>query len=74
MRALLGQLPAARPGQQHAVHRTGPATRPHLCACSQADATPPPRRAATPPGLAEPLTDRELEVLRLLALTAIRLF
>ncbi len=34
----------------------------------QADATPPRRRAvAAPPGLAEPLTDRELEVLRLLA-------
>ena len=28
---------------------------------------PPGRAAAAPPGLAEPLTDRELEVLRLLA-------
>ncbi len=43
MRALLAQLPAARPGQQHAARRTGPGY------------------------LAEPLTDRELEVLRLIA-------
>ena len=38
-----------------------------LRACGQADAMPPRTRAAAPPGLAEPLTDRELEVLRLLA-------
>ena len=43
MRALLAQLPAARPGQQHAARRTGPGY------------------------LAEPLTGRELEVLRLIA-------
>jgi len=37
-------------------------------ACGPADAPPPRKRAATaPPGLAEPLTDREQEVLRLLA-------
>jgi len=43
MRALLAQLPAARPGQQHTAPRIDPGR------------------------LAEPLTDRELEVLRLLA-------
>ncbi len=69
MHALLAQLSAARPGQQHAAHRID---RGYLAAllraCGQADATPPPgRAAAAPPGLAEPLTDRELEVLRLLA-------
>jgi len=59
MRALLARLSAARridPGYLAALLR----------ACGQADATPP-RRADTPPGLAEPLTDRELEVLRLIA-------
>jgi LuxR family maltose regulon positive regulatory protein len=69
MHALLGQLPAARPGQQHAAGRIDPG---HLAAlvraCAPADAVPPPRRAAaTLAGLVEPLTDRELEVLRLLA-------
>jgi len=43
MRALLAQLPAAGPGQQHTARRIDPGC------------------------LAEPLTDRELEVLRLLA-------
>ncbi len=39
-----------------------------LRACGQADAVPPRSPAAgAAPGLAEPLTDRELEVLRLLA-------
>ena len=39
-----------------------------LRACGQADAVPPPGRAvAAAPGLIEPLTGRELEVLRLLA-------
>jgi ATP/maltotriose-dependent transcriptional regulator MalT len=68
MRALLAQLPAARPGQQHPARRIDPgylATLRH--ACSQAGAAPPSRAAATPPGLAEPLTGRELEVLRLIA-------
>ena len=38
-----------------------------LRSCGQADAVPLRRRATASPGLAEPLTDRELEVLRLLA-------
>jgi LuxR family maltose regulon positive regulatory protein len=69
MRALLTQLPAARPGQQHAARRIDPGYLAALVrACSQTDAAPPPRRAAAaPPGLAEPLTDRELDVLRLIA-------
>ena len=61
MRDLLAQLSAGRrgdPGYLAALLR----------ACGQADAgTPRTRAAVTPPGLAEPLTDRELEVLRLLA-------
>ena len=37
-------------------------------ACAEADTGPPrSRAAAAPPGMAEPLTGRELEVLRLLA-------
>jgi LuxR family maltose regulon positive regulatory protein len=69
MRALLAQLPAARPGQQHPARGIGPGYLAALLrACGQADAVPPRRRAAAaPPGLAEPLTGRELEVLRLLA-------
>ena len=69
MRALLAQLSAARPGQQHAARRTEPGYPAALLrACGQADAVPPPRRsAAAPPGMAEPLTGRELEVLRLIA-------
>jgi LuxR family transcriptional regulator, maltose regulon positive regulatory protein len=68
MRALLTQLSAARPGQQHA-RRIDPGYLAALVrACGQADAAPPPRRAAgAAPGLAEPLTDRELDVLRLIA-------
>jgi ATP/maltotriose-dependent transcriptional regulator MalT len=70
MRALLAQLPDARPGQQHAVRRIDPGyLAALLSACGQADAGPPRRRAvAAPPALIEPLTDRELEVLRLLAM------
>jgi len=69
MHALLAQLSGARPGQQHAARRIDPGYLAALLrACGQADATPPRRQAAAaPPGLAEPLTDRELEVLRLLA-------
>jgi LuxR family maltose regulon positive regulatory protein len=69
MRALLTQLSAAGPGQQHAADRIDPGYLAALVhACGQADAAPPPRRAAAgPPGLAEPLTDRELDVLRLIA-------
>jgi len=68
MRALLAQLSAARPGRQHAARRIDPGYLAALLrACGRADAVPPPRRSAAAPGLAEPLTDRELEVLRLLA-------
>jgi LuxR family transcriptional regulator, maltose regulon positive regulatory protein len=69
MRTLLAQLSAARPGRQHATRRIDPGYLATLWrACGQADATPPQRRAAAAmAGLAEPLTDRELEVLRLLA-------
>jgi LuxR family maltose regulon positive regulatory protein len=69
MGALLAQLPGARPGQQNAAGRIDPGYLAALMrACSHTDATPPQRRsAAAPSGLAEPLTDRELEVLRLLA-------
>jgi LuxR family maltose regulon positive regulatory protein len=69
MRALLTQLPVARPGRQHAARRIDPGYLAALVrACGQAGAVPPPRQAAAaPPGLAEPLTDRELDVLRLIA-------
>jgi LuxR family transcriptional regulator, maltose regulon positive regulatory protein len=69
MRVLLAQLSAARRGQQPAARRIDPGYLAALLrACGQADATPPPgRAAAAPPGLAEPLTDRELDVLRLIA-------
>jgi LuxR family transcriptional regulator, maltose regulon positive regulatory protein len=69
MRALLAPLSAAQSGQQHAARRIDPGYLAALLrACSQADAVPTPRRSgAAPPGLAEPLTDRELEVLRLIA-------
>lgn len=69
MRALLSQLSEGRPGQQHPARRLDPGYLATLLrACSLADATPPGRRAAAaPPGLAEPLTGRELEVLRLIA-------
>jgi LuxR family maltose regulon positive regulatory protein len=69
MRALLIQLPVARPDQQHAAGRIDPGYLAALVrACGPAGAVPLRiRAAAAPPGLAEPLTDRELEVLRLLA-------
>jgi LuxR family maltose regulon positive regulatory protein len=69
MRVLLAQLSAAQRGQQHAARRIDPGYLAALLrACGQADAAPPPgRAAAAPPGLAEPLTDRELDVLRLIA-------
>jgi LuxR family maltose regulon positive regulatory protein len=68
MRALLAQLSAARPGQQHAARRIEPGYPAALLrACGRADAVPPRRSAAAPPGMAEPLTGRELEVLRLIA-------
>jgi LuxR family maltose regulon positive regulatory protein len=65
MHALLAQLSAARPDRQDELDPGYLATL--LRAFSQPDAAPPPGRAAAPPGLAEPLTERELEVLRLLA-------
>jgi LuxR family maltose regulon positive regulatory protein len=68
MRALLARLPAARPGQPPAARRVDPGYLAALVrACGPADAVPPRRQAAAPPGLAEPLTGRELDVLRLLA-------
>jgi LuxR family maltose regulon positive regulatory protein len=69
MRALLTQLPVARPDQQNVADRIDPGyLAAVLRACGPAGAVPPRiRAAAAPPGLAEPLTDRELEVLRLLA-------
>jgi LuxR family maltose regulon positive regulatory protein len=68
MHGLLARLSAAPPGQQ-AARRIDPGYLAALVrACGQADAEPPHKRAAAAaPGLAEPLTDRELEVLRLLA-------
>jgi LuxR family maltose regulon positive regulatory protein len=68
MHALLADLSSARPAQQPAAGRIDPGYLAALIrACDPADATPRRRAAAAPPGLAEPLTDRELEVLRLLA-------
>ena len=69
MRALVAELPTARPGQPPGGRRIDPGYLAALeRACGQPDAAPPPSRAAGPaPGLIEPLTDRELEVLRLLA-------
>jgi LuxR family maltose regulon positive regulatory protein len=69
MRALLAEMSAARPNQPNAARRFDPGYLAALTrACGGASDAPPPRRAgATPPGLAEPLTDREMEVLRLLA-------
>jgi LuxR family maltose regulon positive regulatory protein len=69
MRALLALLPVARPDQQNAAGRIDPGYLTALLrACDPADSVPQRiRAAAAPPGLAEPLTDRELEVLRLLA-------
>jgi LuxR family maltose regulon positive regulatory protein len=69
MRTLLTQLSAVRPGQQHAAGRIDPGYLAALVrACGQSDAVPPRTLAVgAAPGLIEPLTGRELEVLRLLA-------
>ena len=69
MHALLARLSAARPGQQHTDRRVDPGYLAALVrACGQSDAVPPRTLAVgTVPGLIEPLTGRELEVLRLLA-------
>ncbi len=69
MRALLTRLAAARKDQRAAARGIDPDYLAGLLrACGQAGAVPPSRRAAAAlPGMAEPLTDREAEVLRLLA-------
>ena len=70
MRALLAELPAAR------LQRARPIDPGYLAALTRAcagaddsapDTVPPRRGGAAPQGLVEPLTDREMEVLRLLA-------
>jgi LuxR family maltose regulon positive regulatory protein len=68
MHALLTQLAAHRDWQP-AAHGIPPGYLAALLrACRPVPAAPPPARAGpAPPGLAEPLTDRELEVLRLIA-------
>src|SRR5580698_7756453 len=64
MRALLAQLPGARPGQLHAAGRIDSGYLAALVrACGQSDAVPRTLAAGAAPGLAEPLTGRELEVL-----------
>jgi len=69
MRALVARLSAARQDQRPPARRIDPGYVAALTrACGQADAVPPPSRTVgAAPGLAEPLTGRELEVLRLLA-------
>jgi LuxR family maltose regulon positive regulatory protein len=76
MRALLARLAAARPGsgQPGAARHIDPGyVAAILSACGQPQAVPSPQRRAVtgPPGLTqpltEPLTERELQVLRLLA-------
>ena len=65
MRALLARLAAARPDQQR---RIDPGYLAALRrACGEPGAAPPPAAGAVRPGLPEPLTDRELEVLQLIA-------
>jgi len=68
MHALLTQLAGHR-GQQPAARGITPGYLAALVRASRrAPAAPPSgRAAAAPPGLAEPLTDRELDVLRLIA-------
>jgi LuxR family transcriptional regulator, maltose regulon positive regulatory protein len=69
MCALLTRLSAARKDQRPPARDIDPDYLAGLLrACGQAGAAPPSRRAAAAlPGMAEPLTDREAEVLRLLA-------
>ena len=66
---LRDRLPVARPGQPHAARGIDPGYLAALArACGQADAVPPTSRTVgAAPGLIEPLTGRELEVLRLIA-------
>jgi LuxR family maltose regulon positive regulatory protein len=68
MRDLLTGLSRVRPGQQDMARRIDPGYLAALLRACQADAVPPRKPpGAAPPGLSEPLTERELEVLRLLA-------
>jgi LuxR family transcriptional regulator, maltose regulon positive regulatory protein len=69
MRALLTRLSAARKDQRAPARDIDPDYLAGLLrACGQAGAAPSSRRAtAALPGMAEPLTEREAEVLRLLA-------
>jgi LuxR family maltose regulon positive regulatory protein len=69
MRALLTRLSAAQKNQRPPARDIDPDYLAGLLrACGQASAVPPSRRAAAAlPGMVEPLTDREMEVLRLLA-------
>jgi len=69
MRALLTRLSAARKDQRAPARDIDSDYLAGLLrACGQAGAAPPSRRAAAAlPGMAEPLTEREVEVLRLLA-------
>ncbi|HEX6520175.1 MAG TPA: LuxR C-terminal-related transcriptional regulator [Streptosporangiaceae bacterium] len=69
MRALLTELSAAPPGPDQPADRDIDAgyLAAVLRACGQADTPPPGRLGSPPPGLADPLTERELEVLRLIA-------
>jgi LuxR family maltose regulon positive regulatory protein len=69
MGALLTRLSAARKDQRALARDIDPDYLAGLLrACGQAGAAPPSRRAAAAvPGMVEPLTDRELEVLQLLA-------
>ena len=67
MRALLARLVAAQLGQRTSGRDITPATARLLRACDAAGDAAPRGRAAASPGLIEPLTERELEVLRLLA-------
>jgi len=68
MRALLTRLSAAQKDQRAPARGVDPDYLAGLLrACGQAGAAPPSRRAAALSGMAEPLTDREVEVLLLLA-------
>ena len=69
MRALLTRLSAAQKNRRAPARDIDPDYLAGLLrACGQAGAAPPSRRAAAAlPGMPEPLTDREVEVLRLLA-------
>jgi LuxR family maltose regulon positive regulatory protein len=69
MRELLTRLSAARPGLPHAAEGVDPGYLTALLrACGEAEAAPSSGRAiGAGQGLIEPLTARELEVLRLLA-------